>query len=106
VITVFLAKESNHIKYYRLLSIVIYGILSIYVYRKNKIATWIMTFLISISGLGGLLIGIFLIGTAQLFLKILFIILGIYFISCGLSLLRKTASEDSRHKTETSLDAE
>ncbi len=81
-------QESFHIRSLRFLAIVIFCLLSFYSYKNNKIATWIMGFIILVTGVGSLVLGIILVSTKQLTLKILFIILGVYLCYGSIKLIK------------------
>lgn len=48
-------------------------------YRKNMIASWFLIMFLSITGVGGLLMGVFMVPVSQIVLKAVFIVLGGYF---------------------------
>ena len=48
-------------------------------YRKNMIASWLMIVCLSLTGAGGLLIGVFTVPVSQVVLKAVFIVFGGYF---------------------------
>lgn len=61
------------------LSLIFYCIISYYVYKNNKIATWVMSFIIFVSGASSLCIGLFILSLKQIGLKLLFVLLGAIF---------------------------
>ena len=48
-------------------------------YRKNIIASWLMIIFLFLTGLAGLLLGVFMVPLSQIILKAVFIVLGVYF---------------------------
>jgi predicted membrane channel-forming protein YqfA (hemolysin III family) len=70
-----------------LLMLIVYSTLAFLIFRGNKIAMWIITVSILLSGIGAFLIGVFLIDTNQLAMKAIFILLGLYFIYGGIQLI-------------------
>jgi len=48
-------------------------------YRKNMVACWLMIVYLFLTGVAGLLMGIFKIPLSQIVLKVLFLVLGVYF---------------------------
>ena len=57
-----------------------YCFISYLAYRRNKIALWLMIFSLFVSGMGGLILGIFTVPISQIALKIIFTVVGIYFV--------------------------
>ena len=45
-------------------------------YRKNMIACWIMIIFLSLTGVGGLLLGVLMVPLSEIVLKVVFIVLG------------------------------
>ena len=63
--------------------------LSILAYKHYKIATWLLSALMFVSGVGGLILSLFFIPFSQYFLKAISVILGVYF-TCGGVILFKS----------------
>jgi hypothetical protein len=61
-------------------TLIFYCFMSFLAYRKNKIASWLMIFSLFLSGVGGLIIGVFIIPLSQTILKTAFTLFGIYFL--------------------------
>ncbi len=81
---------------------VFYGIVSVFVYRKNVKAFWVMILSLLISGLGALAVGIFAVSAQyQIVQKVLCIIIGIYFIFGSYNLYRYKPRAGNEQKTET-----
>ena len=79
-------QEGVLIRILRNASLLIYAILSFLTYKKNMIATTILAIIIALSGLGSLA-AFFFVSYDQLTLKIVSIILGVFFTVCGTRLL-------------------
>lgn len=61
-------------------SFILYCFISYWAYRGNKIAFWFMALSLLLSGLGGLVIGVFWVPLSQIILKTVFVVLGAYFV--------------------------
>jgi len=85
IYSVFKKGIQNSISY--LVVLIIYSIFVFFTFRRNKIATWIMIISILLSGVGGFLIGALLTPIDQIAMKVIFILLGIYFIQGGIKLI-------------------
>lgn len=70
-----------------LLMLIVYGAFSFLALRGNGIAAWVMIASILVSGVGTVLVGVFVIAAAQAAIKATFILLGLYFIYGGIDLL-------------------
>ena len=75
-----------------LLMLIVYAALAFLTFRGNKIAMWIVTVSVLLSGIGTFLIGVFLIAVNQGAMKAAFILLGLYFIYGGIKLLFRAGS--------------
>jgi hypothetical protein len=79
-----------------------YCLISVLMYRKNVLAFWVMILSLLFSGLGELIIGIFVISSFPIVLRALFIIAGIYFIFGAYKLYRYRPRAGNVQETETS----
>jgi hypothetical protein len=79
LIYVLLYPSTNKSVYLYGSNVLINWVLSYGAYRKNMIACWIMIIFLFFAGVGGLLLGVFMVSLSQLFLKAVFIVLGVYF---------------------------
>ena len=61
-------------------TLIFYCFISYWAYQKNKFASWLMIFSLLFSGMGGLILGVFMVPLSQIILKIVFTLLGIYFV--------------------------
>jgi hypothetical protein len=64
-------------------SLIFYSLISYWAYQRNKFAFWFMTFSLFLSGLGGVVIGLFMVSLSQIILKTVFTVLGVYFVFGG-----------------------
>ena len=78
--------ESNRLKLLRFISLAFLLILSFFSLRNNRVVTILLAILILISGIGSLSISFF-VGLDQLSLKLIFILIGAYFVYGGVRLI-------------------
>ena len=71
----------------KVIALVIYSVLSVLSIRGNKVCTLAMGLLIGISGIGTVLVGVF-IPVSQTYVRVLFMLIGSYFTYGGIELLR------------------
>ena len=70
----------------RVVGILVPAILAGLVYKKSIVALWLMVGTLLVSGLSSMWAGIFIITTAQYYLKPIMICLGLYFTYGGIKL--------------------
>jgi ribose/xylose/arabinose/galactoside ABC-type transport system permease subunit len=75
-----------------LLMLMAYSTLTFLAFRGNKIAAWIVIISVLVSGIGTFLIGIFLVAVNQVAMKSIFVLLGLYYIYGGVTLLYRCDS--------------
>ena len=76
----------------KIASLTVYSIFAYFTYKDIKLIRWLMALIILLTGLIGVLMGVFKIDWHQYFLKPYFIIFGIYFIYGGMILFRSSNS--------------
>ena len=69
-------------------ALIVYAVLSFYTHKDFKIPTLIMAAIILVSGLWTVFLGIVVVNYEQLVLKIVFILVGLYFCCGGIVLFR------------------
>jgi hypothetical protein len=79
--------ESSRIVLVRIVGLAVFSILAILTYKNIKVARWLIGLTLLITGLGNLVLGIFVISISQYVLKPFTIIIGAYFMYGGWILL-------------------
>ena len=70
-----------------LLILAVYGLLAFLAYRGNRASTWIMIVSVLLSGVGAFGVGVLFVSVDQLAMKVIFILLGVYFLYGGVKLM-------------------
>jgi len=83
--------ESSRIILIRTVGLVVFSILAILTYKNIKVARWLMGLTLLITGLGNLVLGIFVISISQYVFKPFTITIGAYFMYGGWTLLSPQA---------------
>ncbi len=78
--------ESAYLKLLRIFAVLVFGILSFFSLRNRKRPTVIMGGVITLSGLGGVIVGA-IIPLSQTLSKLTFILVGSYFLYGGIRLI-------------------
>ena len=76
----------------RIFGLAVPVLLTFFAIKEFRFAQWLMALTVLVAGVSGLFTGLFLVPFSQYFLKVIFIILGIYF-SYGGYILVKTTKE-------------
>ena len=86
------------VKLFQFLLLIFIGVGGVMSFKGNKVASMIIGTLIAITG-GATLIISFLIGVQQIFLKVLFVFIGVYFIVGGVAVFKKGFQQALKIKT-------
>lgn len=84
--SIFYSQENIKFKILRITALLVYASLSFFAYKTSKVATFIMAIVILFSGLGSLTT-VWFISTEQLQLKIIYLLIGGFFIYGGIRLI-------------------
>ena len=80
-------QESMKITLVRCVALGIFVLLAVLAYRNIKVGTWLMAFILLFTGVGGFLMGAFLISFSQYLMTSFFILVGLYFTYGGVLLI-------------------
>ncbi len=86
--------EENSIILIRFLVFVVMAILCYLTYKKHKIASWVNSIIIFIGSVGTLILGVAVIPFDQIWMKLLFILIGAYFTLGSVVIFKRTKQQN------------